>query len=71
MGFLEVALSPLVVETCSSTVIQGDISCAIRNDVVGRKVGEAYAIHPLASGVWTRSEVADVQWLTRHLFGDS
>lgn len=70
-GSLEVELSTAVNTVCASAVIVGDVSCAVRRDIDSRNIASEYAVHSLASGVNTRDESADVDWLTDNMFGNS
>lgn len=70
-GFLEIALSPQVVQSCMSTDLPGDMSCVIRRDIAGRAVPNDYAVHPFATGMNTHDLNMDSAWLQRHLLGYS
>lgn len=70
-GFLKLVLSDAVQSACLSSQLPGDVSCAIRTDIAAREVPQAYAAHPLATGMNTHDLNVDSAWLQTHLLGYS
>eukprot|EP00961_Rhodomonas_salina_P010718 143875-Rhodomonas_salina.1 len=69
--FSEITLSQSITDICNSAGLPGDMTCAIRYDITGRAVQEAYAVHALASGYGTSNPSADSLWIQTNLFGVS
>jgi len=70
-GYMGLQLSDTVLQQCISGEMLGDMTCAVRYDIVRRMIQDEYAVHPLATGMNTYNLNADSMWLQKYLLGVS